>query len=189
MTPRRWRLKLPPGTLVGLRTPEYIYGCYFPAADLNVVETGARPHGSPDDWPGLEWLDPDEAFAGPTAHSSAAPPLTTTPPPASEHAPPVPLQRGILSLDDPRAPKYWMHETSGVLRPAIEGYLNRRPLTLFEVATIRAYLRQWIFSPVWDGLGGDEELARLRRQIDGIRNRADIDRWIRDALEEGHDPL
>ncbi|MEI9971101.1 MAG: hypothetical protein WDO73_03055 [Ignavibacteriota bacterium] len=58
-----------------------------------------------------------------------------------------------LSAGDPRAPKFWMYETSGVLRPAIEAYLHNRPMTVGQIALMRVYLRQWIMSPVWQGGG------------------------------------
>lgn len=56
------------------------------------------------------------------------------------------------------APGYWMHETSGVLRPAVEAYLNQRPMSKKQIAAMRAYLRQWIAAPEWRG----EEVERLR---------------------------
>jgi hypothetical protein len=36
-------------------------------------------------------------------------------------------------------PGYWMYETSGVLRPAIENYLNNRPMSPENIAAMRAY--------------------------------------------------
>jgi hypothetical protein len=93
----------------------------------------------------------------------------------------------LLSLDDPRAPKYWMHETSGVLRIAVESYLAGGEMRIRDIAALRSYLRQWIESPVW---GGDcEVIAQLRQSIDGLTNRYDIARWLELALEEGIDPL
>lgn len=53
-TPIRWRLRLEPGSKVCGRTPEYLYGCYFPTTDLNVAEHGGRGTGKPAD---VEWLD------------------------------------------------------------------------------------------------------------------------------------
>lgn len=83
------------------------------------------------------------------------------------------------------APGYWMNETSGVLRPAVEAYLENRPLTLTEIAAIRAYLRQWIFAPVWRGT----EIDGLRDAIDSLTNQAQIKIWIDRAIEIGADPL
>jgi hypothetical protein len=83
-------------------------------------------------------------------------------------------------------PGYWMHETSGVLAPAIKAYLEAKPLTDTEIATIRAYLRQWIIAPVWlPGPG----LERLRQGVNGLTTRAAIDRWLKEAIHEGTDPL
>jgi len=50
----------------------------------------------------------------------------------------------------PLAPKFWRHEPSGVLAPAIERYLNNVLLTVRDVSLIRAYFEQWVNSPVWD---------------------------------------
>lgn len=102
--------------------------------------------------------------------------------------------RPPLRADHPDAPKYWMNETSGVLKPVVEAYLRNEPLTLRDVAIMRAYLRQWIMSPVWDmnprqtradALG----LSALRERLDTIASRDDIERWLAAALESGIDPL
>ncbi len=84
------------------------------------------------------------------------------------------------------APGYWMHETTGVLRPAVEAYLRDEPMTPEHIAAMRAYLRQWIQAPDWQG---DEELAALRIGIDRLTNREAIDDWIDLAVELGVDPL
>jgi hypothetical protein len=82
-------------------------------------------------------------------------------------------------------PGYWMHETSGVLRPAIEAYLTGAPMTPTQVAAMRAYLRQWIDAPGWRGPG----VRRLRRMIDTLIDRSSIAKWLGDAEYEGIDPL
>ena len=88
------------------------------------------------------------------------------------------------------APLYWMHETSGVLRPVIEAYLNREPLTEAEICVMRAYLRQWIYAPAWDANPyGTEMLAGLRDMIDSLHSRAQIETWLNKALDAGIDPL
>ena len=96
------------------------------------------------------------------------------------------MKNVVLSLTDPRAPRFWQYETTGVLRPVVEAYLNGKELDAAAVLVMRAYLRQWIQSPVWHG--GDE-LERLRTSLETIRNRRDISAWLYDALEEGLDPL
>ena len=83
------------------------------------------------------------------------------------------------------APGYWMHETSGVLRPAVEAYLHDEPMTPRQIAAMRAYLRQWIAAPGWRG----EEVERLRGRIDFLVSRGAIDLWLADASEYGIDPL
>lgn len=82
-------------------------------------------------------------------------------------------------------PGYWMHETSGVLRPAVEAYLNGEPMTDEQIAAMRAYLRQWIAAPVWTGNG----VELLRATVDDISCRHGIDVWLDAAMKEGIDPL
>lgn len=48
---------------------------------------------------------------------------------------PMPIVPGFV-------PGFWMNETSGVLRPAVEAYLRREPMTPNQIAAMRAYLRQ-----------------------------------------------
>jgi hypothetical protein len=82
-------------------------------------------------------------------------------------------------------PGFWMHEASGVLRPAVEAYLHAEPLTDAQIAALRAYLRQWIASPKWRG----PQIGRLRADIDRLMSREAIEQWLDDALDEGIDPL
>jgi hypothetical protein len=50
----------------------------------------------------------------------------------------------------PDAPKYWRFETGGALGFAVMTYLNGKHLDHFQIGLIRAYLSQWVQSPVWD---------------------------------------
>ena len=84
-----------------------------------------------------------------------------------------------------RAPGYWMHETSGVLQPAVMAYLEGKPLSVEDIATLKAYCRHWIMTPVWAGPTIDE----LRAGVDGLTSREAIERWMDLAIEEGVDPL
>jgi hypothetical protein len=91
-------------------------------------------------------------------------------------------------------PGYWMHETSGVLRSAVEAYLTGNIMTPDQVAAMRAYLRQWIGSPRWDenphATESDrEKLETLRRFIDTLTSRQTIEVWLFSAIEMGMDPL
>jgi hypothetical protein len=97
-----------------------------------------------------------------------------------------------MTLPNPyaqNAPMYWMYEMSGVLVPAVEAYFNRESMTTMQVAAMRAYLRQWIMSPVWEANTPETELAALRANINCIHGRNDIDQWLEDALTLGIDPL
>ncbi|HSR77787.1 MAG TPA: hypothetical protein VLN57_14495, partial [Xanthobacteraceae bacterium] len=60
------------------------------------------------------------------------------------------------------APGFWMYETSGTLRPAVEAYLKHERLTEANIAALRAYLRQWIAAPAWQGPG----IEVLRADVD-----------------------
>lgn len=92
----------------------------------------------------------------------------------------------MLDPSDPLAPKYWRYETSGVLAPAIEAYLNGKPLTVRQIALIRAYLYQWVKSPVW---GPSGVLEALRLRVAAIQTADDVRAVIRAGLEIGIDPL
>lgn len=81
-------------------------------------------------------------------------------------------------------PGFWMNETSGVLRPAIEAYLAGGPMTTGQIAAMRAYLRQWIAG---DFVGPGIDM--LRSSIDDLTSRKAISRWLRRATDEGIDPL
>jgi hypothetical protein len=82
-------------------------------------------------------------------------------------------------------PCYWMHETSGVLRPAVVAYLKQTPMTDEQVAAMRAYLRQWIMADVWVG----EDVDYLRAKIDGLTSSQAIRHWLDEAAELNIDPL
>lgn len=82
-------------------------------------------------------------------------------------------------------PGYWMHETSGVLRPAVEAYLRHEPMSDEQLAAMRAYLRQWINAPAWTG----PAVQSLRSTIDDLTSREAISAWLVRAAEEWIDPL
>lgn len=82
-----------------------------------------------------------------------------------------------------------------MLRPAVEA-LVLKPDTLTEehIAALRAYFRQWINAPVWDGNPEADdvaraELARLRADIHTLTTRDALWRWLCEATEQGLDPL
>jgi hypothetical protein len=92
------------------------------------------------------------------------------------------------------APGYWMHETSGMLRPAVEAYLEGGKIDMAQIAALRAYLRQWINAPGWDAnphADADDraELAELRARVDQLMSRTAIEDWINDVIDQGMDPL
>lgn len=84
------------------------------------------------------------------------------------------------------APGYWMNETSGVLRPAVEAYLRGDPMSPEQVTAMRAYLRQWIFAPIW---AEHFDLVKLRDGINALTTREAIAQWLADAEPLGIDPL
>jgi hypothetical protein len=78
--------------------------------------------------------------------------------------------------------------------PGVRRYLADERAEPGDTDLIRAYLRQWIDSPVWDPAtdydGHDRtELAKLRKAVRELRNRHDITAWLHDALNVGIDPL
>jgi len=83
-------------------------------------------------------------------------------------------------------PGYWMAETSGVLRPAIEAYLSGAAMPDDQIVAMRAYLRQWIAAPGWSS---SSQLYLLRRSIDDLTTRERIASWLVVALDIGIDPL
>ena len=118
------------------------------------------------------------------------PPAAGTPPatgsaPEAAHAPPLASPNPALSPSDPRAPKYWMWETSGVLRAAVEHLLgDPRELSAGQVAVLKMYLRQWIMAPVWQG-----NVEGLRQAVERIQTGRDIEEWVVAAVDAGCDPL
>jgi hypothetical protein len=99
-----------------------------------------------------------------------------------------------LPPDDPRAPKYWRHEQSGILEPVITRYLEVKPLDAVDIGIMRAYLRQWFNSPVWDMNPHNcqknaQELETLRRRVHSISTNDDIKSVLKYALHLGIDPL
>lgn len=90
-------------------------------------------------------------------------------------------------------PGFWMRETTGVLKPAVEAYLNNEELTGEEIAALRAYLRQWIMADGWDqGARHEAEkriLANLRSMVDRLHSRETISIWLMQAASFGIDPL
>lgn len=82
-------------------------------------------------------------------------------------------------------PRYWLDETSGVLRPAVLAYLRGESMSPDQIAAMRAYLRMWIDFPVWVG----PKIGSLRDAIDDLTSREAISYWLQTANEEGIDPL
>ena len=88
------------------------------------------------------------------------------------------------------APGYWMNERyPSVLRRAVERYLKGADLSPTDIVALRAYLRQWINSPVWDANPhGTTGLTGLRDMIGSLSSREQIDLWSRRAVEMGVNP-
>lgn len=99
-----------------------------------------------------------------------------------------------LPADDPRAPRYWMYETSGVLKGAVERYISHRPLQPGDIRNLREYFRQWVNAEAWEmnpalDDAGRIVLARLRYDVARIINEQDISKWLCLAVSQGMDPL
>jgi|SRR5215472_5296275 len=92
----------------------------------------------------------------------------------------------LLPPDHPDAPKYWMYEIGGKLRSAVTAYINGEKLDRRQLGLIKAYLRQWVNSPVW---GENDELKLLRANVATIETHAHIDYCVEIATALGMDPL
>ena len=104
------------------------------------------------------------------------------------------MHPALLSPDDPRAPKYWMHETSGVLRPVMRRYLSGERLDRDQIGLMRRYLEQWFDSPIWDQNPAATDEAKallklLRQRVHAISTNQDIRAVLKDALDLGIDPI
>lgn len=86
------------------------------------------------------------------------------------------------------APGYWMHEMSGVLRPAVETYLAGGAMTPEHIAAMRAYCRQWAAAD-WRDESDGRDIAALREAVDGLTTREAIEAWFRRAADLAIDPL
>ena len=103
------------------------------------------------------------------------------------------VRAAAMTAAVPTAPGYWMHETSGVLRPAVEAYLAGS-MTPQQVAAMRAYLRQWIWAGVWD-YNPHADLARkvwltdMRNRTEDLTSYSAIKLWVDEVTPEGLDPI
>lgn len=82
-------------------------------------------------------------------------------------------------------PGYWMNESTGVLAPAVRAYFDGVEMTGAQVWAIRAYFRQWMEKGNWQG----PQAEALRDMVSDIRDRRDIDNWLRLAEQAEIDPL
>ena len=102
---------------------------------------------------------------------------------------------GALPADHPKAPRYWKYEQSGLVALAVAAFIEA-PMSLNEsdLAIMRAYVKQWIDSPAWDGNPHADEhglavLKALRVEAPRIRTPRDLVWWLAVATREGFDPL
>ena len=91
-------------------------------------------------------------------------------------------------------PGYWPYESSGRLEPVVRAYLKGERLSPEQIATMRAYLRQWIMATVWDknphAVGeGFALLDEFRARVNDLTDQPAIDNWLFDVTAWGMDPL
>jgi hypothetical protein len=79
----------------------------------------------------------------------------------------------------------WMYDASGLVRPAVNAYLNGKPMTAKNIAAMRAYLKVWIFSPEFVGDG----VEALRQAVDDLTSRKAIGAWLAMARREWISPV
>ncbi|HEY9664712.1 MAG TPA: hypothetical protein V6C65_40250 [Allocoleopsis sp.] len=90
-------------------------------------------------------------------------------------------------------PRYWRDEVSGRMLKAVEGYINRAA-TAEDLAIVQAYFKHWINAPGWDANPHQtdetrQQLETLRQSIDALTDQASLERWEKEALKIGIDPL
>jgi hypothetical protein len=93
----------------------------------------------------------------------------------------------------PQPPKYWTFEPPE-LCVAVHAYRAGEDLTVREVVLMRAYLKQWVDSPVWEGYpyetdGGRQWLAELRERVRAIASPDDIAQALSIMTARRMDPL
>ena len=93
----------------------------------------------------------------------------------------------------PQPPKYWTFEPRD-LSVAVHAYTAGEDLTVRDVALMRAYLKQWVDSPVWEGYpdetdGGRQWLAELRERVRAIASPDDIAQALSIMTARRMDPL
>jgi hypothetical protein len=93
----------------------------------------------------------------------------------------------------PQPPKYWTFERPE-LSVAVQACMAGHVLTVRDVALMRAYLKQWVDSPVWEGYpyetdGGRQWLAELRERVRAIALPADFKQALSIMTARRMDPL
>jgi hypothetical protein len=83
-------------------------------------------------------------------------------------------------------PRFWMEETTGALREAIEVYMRSEPLSEAQLDLIRIYLRQYIERAV---VAEDADRRRFLERIAKLRRVADIERLADSLSEAGVEPF
>ena len=89
-------------------------------------------------------------------------------------------------------PLYWRNEPAGTLGEAMVRLLNGEPLTIRDVAFIRAYCRQWITAAVWDQVSEGAKkaaLAELRAGVSELVTAGAIHQWMARTVQWGLSPL
>jgi hypothetical protein len=92
----------------------------------------------------------------------------------------------MLAPQHPDGPRYWMWESSDVLREAVRAYEDGDDMTPGQIAAMAAYLRQWIATP---SLGYQSPIQALRLSAATLYTRDAIARWIWRAAGHGLNPL
>ena len=93
----------------------------------------------------------------------------------------------------PQPPKYWTLEPRE-LSVAVHAYMAGKGLTVRDMVLMRAYLRQWVDSPVWEGDphetdGGRQWLVELRERVRAIASPNDIAQCLSIMTARRMDPL
>lgn len=94
--------------------------------------------------------------------------------------------RGLPPPGSDAAPKYWTHETSGILGPVVQVFLHGGILMGQEIVIMRSYLAQWVNSEAW---APGDALEALRQRVAAIETHQDVKDAVVAAVALGMDPL
>ncbi|NJN17721.1 MAG: hypothetical protein HC822_16325 [Oscillochloris sp.] len=86
----------------------------------------------------------------------------------------------------PTPPRFWMEETTGALREAIEVYMRAEPLDRQQLDVLKIYVRQFIERAL---MSDERQRKRFLGRVDTFRNIKDLESLADDLSEVGVEPF